>query len=1115
MKGDFTRMTFDPRKHYNGVRMQQGRVQLDADWNENLEILLHRIQTETIDVIGECGVPIHNAGFGVVTNFSTLPTAEQDWLTAQGFAALAAGDFYLTQGRAYVDGILVENDHSLPFSQQPFVLPKGTPPVTAPGIYLLWLDVWQRHITALEDPDIREVALGGPDTATRTQVIWQAMVDQVGELGENITCANTPLPWPDPSKGRLRARTHPEDQPEDPCPVPPGAGYKRLENQLYRVEIHKGSGTAGGPTFKWSRDNGSVVVAVAEFPVDGANDKLRTTSLGRDDVLGLHENDWVEVLDDAAELACQPGTLVQIKKIDPDNILTFFNPLPGTLSVLDADGNPTHLKVRRWDSDGELTVTVPADNDGYLKLEGGIEVKFEIDSLRTGDYWQIPARTVPGQYGDIEWEKDGSDPAALLPFGIVHHYCKLAVLTAEEDASGELTFSVEDCRKQFPPLTELPVGGDNCCSVTVGEGGDYADLQSAVDARPADAMWWTICVLPGQLAVNDTVTVQDAQNLSLSGCGVQCRLIGAAGKPLLKFVNGQEIRLEGLRLEAAAPDGALLFGDSISVTVANCTVINSDAQGKAFLEKSHKPLGPAIVVDRSRQVTLRDNNLLGLPAILADGEMLDVLRNHILGGGVQIIPPSLVVRIEDNLILNGMGPGIRLGGGDKTGEDYAKMYATSDEDAQKELDAKEKAGVNVAAARTGRSRQSAAAMQIVEISRNLIGKMSGSGIVTETTLDNASKLGDVDMLTISDNQIISCCKVPDVLLSERTRVGGGIAALGLFSARIVDNLIAENGLGRQAACGIFVLDGSDIDISGNVVLENGTSEEQQVPDSYQAGIAVQYVFGDLLGITSVKENQSASPGYPALRIHGNQVICPAGQALSVTAIGSVVVEGNSLATRERLKQPDTPLKFGEKGACVAILDLGLPIWLQDFAVTLQMLGSQKSALHMEDMSQATRQVIAYPDGRVMFQDNQVTFNSDQQETVESLGEFDNQWFQRAWNQAFFSALIISLDDISVSNNQFQATVPPYMLEGIQKYTQNDLPPTDLLAYFLKFIQVSAIAFTIRGNGNGLTEHLYSNYYSYASAAVAMNLTTGNEATHLYATSASTSKNLETNNFSLF
>jgi hypothetical protein len=33
MKGDFTRNTFVPSKSFSRVLMQQGRVQLDADWN--------------------------------------------------------------------------------------------------------------------------------------------------------------------------------------------------------------------------------------------------------------------------------------------------------------------------------------------------------------------------------------------------------------------------------------------------------------------------------------------------------------------------------------------------------------------------------------------------------------------------------------------------------------------------------------------------------------------------------------------------------------------------------------------------------------------------------------------------------------------------------------------------------------------------------------------------------------------------------------------------------------------------------------------------------------------------------------------------------------------------
>jgi hypothetical protein len=36
MKGDFSRFTFRPSKGYTSVRMQQGRVSLDSDWNEQV-----------------------------------------------------------------------------------------------------------------------------------------------------------------------------------------------------------------------------------------------------------------------------------------------------------------------------------------------------------------------------------------------------------------------------------------------------------------------------------------------------------------------------------------------------------------------------------------------------------------------------------------------------------------------------------------------------------------------------------------------------------------------------------------------------------------------------------------------------------------------------------------------------------------------------------------------------------------------------------------------------------------------------------------------------------------------------------------------------------------------
>ena len=41
MSDDSSRETFDAAKHFSGVRLQKGRVQLDADYNEAVAILNH------------------------------------------------------------------------------------------------------------------------------------------------------------------------------------------------------------------------------------------------------------------------------------------------------------------------------------------------------------------------------------------------------------------------------------------------------------------------------------------------------------------------------------------------------------------------------------------------------------------------------------------------------------------------------------------------------------------------------------------------------------------------------------------------------------------------------------------------------------------------------------------------------------------------------------------------------------------------------------------------------------------------------------------------------------------------------------------------------------------
>jgi hypothetical protein len=1103
MKGDFSRTTFAPGKHYSGVHMQQGRVQLDADWNENLDLLRHRIETEAADVIGASGVPVHAAAFGVITKDADLSDAEKAWLTDQGIAPTGASDFYLTQGRAYVDGILVENEHTIPVSQQPSVLPKGKVPVSLPGVYVLYLDVWERLITALEDPDIREVALGGPDTAARTQVIWQAVLARVGEVGESITCSDKLAPWPEASRGKLSARAHAEEKPSSPCVVPPGAGYTRLENQLYRVEIHAGT-AEGTPTFKWSRDNGSIAVPIVDFSVDGNDTKIRTAGLGRDGELGLRELDWVEVSDDASELAGRPGTLARIDRIDAGNILT----LSVSISGYNAD---LHAKVRRWDSAGELTVTVPADNDGYIPLEAGVEIKFAIDTFRTGDYWLIPARTVPGQYGDVEWPKDGdNNPLAQLPFGIQHHYCRLAVLSVQMTDEQTHVTVIDDCRRQFPPLTELPAGASPCVSVTVGQAGDYTDLAAAIQARPSGATWWTVFVLPGIVNLRTTVTIDGAHNLTIRGCGGNSRLIAAPGQSALQVSKSQAVTFEQLSIEAAAQDQAVLAAsDSTALTVANCSIANAYS-GPATTKKGDAvEFGPLLMVDRCDGVEIVDNWLRGKPAVQANGTSLGIRRNNIKGGGVQIIPPSATVAIENNSIVGGRGPGIQLGGGTKTAADfYAFQERTMPVGKASSAAAKlTSPSETVRPALKAPTMRLLAGIRDVDISENLIGAMEGSGIVTETSLSEAASLGDIENLRIMENAIVGCCLVPDVILLRDIAVGGGIAAVGLFGAQIAGNFIADSGARKHAACGILVIDGSHIDVAGNTVVENGIDGSSPPANAFQAGIAVEHVLGNYLEGVPVPGQQvpGARSGYPAARIRDNRVVCPAGPALVVSAMGTIAVEGNTFSTRDLMPAPVDPATGGPaatdgtKGACVRVVNLGMPVWLPEFALAMQLIATGALTFHLEDYANIDALMAEYPDGRVLFHDNQVTFHSARQEAVDSLGPVDSTFFERAWKQATLSAVFYSLDDISLSGNQFQATVPLYAGEGLKKWLENPKLFEQYLAYFLKFIDVASAASIIRSVGNGFAERLLSNSYSYISFAALLNVTIGNEATHDFIT----------------
>src|SRR5262249_17977695 len=128
------------------------------------------------------------------------------------------------------------------------------------------------------------------------------------------------------------------------CTIPPESRYRGPENQLYRVEIHKGRRIGGTeqPTFKWSRENGSVVFPILR--IDGSSVVLGY--LGRDTSLGLKEGDWVEILDENYILQNRADPLLRVAKIDRDQLRVT---LGGNPSVQDTGDNKV---LRRWDHQG-------------------------------------------------------------------------------------------------------------------------------------------------------------------------------------------------------------------------------------------------------------------------------------------------------------------------------------------------------------------------------------------------------------------------------------------------------------------------------------------------------------------------------------------------------------------------------------------------------------------------------------------------------------------------------------------------------------------------------------------------------------------------------------------
>jgi uncharacterized protein DUF6519 len=188
MGADFSRVRFNPLRDYAGVELQQGRVLTDADANELMAITDRRLRALASDMFGRAAAS------------STTPDAFK--------ITVAKGALLIGKGRLYVDGLLAENHGAtstdpakrlfddllgetcfadpVRYDTQPYL--PSAPALPTAGRHLVYLDVWNRDVRHLEQPDLTDSALG-VDTTSRVQTVWQVRA-LANDAGAGITCGS-------------------------------------------------------------------------------------------------------------------------------------------------------------------------------------------------------------------------------------------------------------------------------------------------------------------------------------------------------------------------------------------------------------------------------------------------------------------------------------------------------------------------------------------------------------------------------------------------------------------------------------------------------------------------------------------------------------------------------------------------------------------------------------------------------------------------------------------------------------------------------------------------------------------------------------------------------------
>jgi len=165
MTADISRHSLRPAQKFTGVVRQQGRLPLDSDETEDSDLgalMLRQMVTETICERGSPDDGFRISAPVVVANQALNFTIAPGAFYLGGSRLASDGDQYLDQP----DWLSVTIDNPGP----------AIPAANTQRTDLVWLSGWEQTVTATEDSELFERALGGPDTTARRRMMWRVRV---------------------------------------------------------------------------------------------------------------------------------------------------------------------------------------------------------------------------------------------------------------------------------------------------------------------------------------------------------------------------------------------------------------------------------------------------------------------------------------------------------------------------------------------------------------------------------------------------------------------------------------------------------------------------------------------------------------------------------------------------------------------------------------------------------------------------------------------------------------------------------------------------------------------------------------------------------------------------